>query len=85
MTKIVNEIKKLILASICFYQKYLSFDNGLARGLFVTDKVCRFQPSCSQYTYQAIAKYGILLGVWKGLRRIVRCHPWSKGGFNPLR
>jgi hypothetical protein len=37
-----------------------------------------FCPTCSEYTYQAIEKYGILSGSWRGLKRIMRCHPWSK-------
>jgi len=77
-------MKKIFLSLIRFYQRYLSFDQGWAKFLFLTDKVCRFRPTCSEYTYQAIEKYGILWGVWLGLKRIVRCHPWSKGGDDPL-
>ena len=77
-------MKQLILSSIRFYQRYLSFDNGLFRYLFLTDKACRFSPSCSEYTYQAIERYGIIYGSWLGLKRISRCHPWNKGGFDPV-
>ncbi|MFZ5365817.1 MAG: membrane protein insertion efficiency factor YidD [Patescibacteria group bacterium] len=77
-------MKKIFLSLIRFYQKYLSFNCGLAKALFLTDKVCRFQPSCSEYCYQAIEKYGILLGSWLGLKRILRCHPWNKGGYDPV-
>jgi hypothetical protein len=46
---------------------------------------CRFEPSCSEYTKQAILKYGLLKGVFKGLARISRCHPFSgKSGYDPL-
>ncbi len=74
-----------ILAAIRFYQKYLSFDRGLFKFLFVTDKTCRYSPTCSEYTYQAIEKYGILRGGWMGFKRVIRCHPWSKGGHDPVR
>jgi uncharacterized protein len=46
---------------------------------------CRFTPSCSLYTLQAIEKYGLLKGVLMGTRRILRCHPFSKGGFDPVK
>jgi len=77
-------LKKLVLALIRFYQKYLSLDQGFAKKLFITDAVCRFQPTCSEYTYQAVRKYGTFKGLWLGLKRIVRCHPWSKGGYDPV-
>ncbi len=45
---------------------------------------CRFTPSCSLYTLQAIEKYGLLRGGFMGARRVVRCHPFSEGGFDPV-
>ncbi len=78
-------MKKLMLVAIRFDQKYLNVNNSFVRALFLTDSSCRFIPTCSEYTYQAIEKYGILRGISKGLLRIVRCHPFSKGGHDPLK
>ncbi|MBI5619367.1 membrane protein insertion efficiency factor YidD [Candidatus Gottesmanbacteria bacterium] len=77
-------MKRAFLAAIRFYQKYLSFDTGILKFLFLTDKACRFRPTCSEYSYQAIEHYGIIYGSWLGLRRIIRCHPWNKGGYDPV-
>jgi uncharacterized protein len=46
---------------------------------------CRFEPSCSRYTEQAIVKHGLVRGSWMGIKRIVRCGPWNPGGFDPVR
>lgn len=77
-------MKKIILKIIRFYQKTKFFHGAIARQLFLTDKVCRFIPTCSEYTYQAVEKYGSAKGLLLGLKRIIRCHPWSQGGDDPL-
>jgi len=77
-------MKNIILKLIRFYQKTQFFHGEIARQLFLTDKVCRFTPTCSVYTYQAVEKYGSLKGLFIGLKRIIRCHPWNKGGYDPL-
>lgn len=63
--------KKIILTLLVFYKKYLS------RG-----ENCRFVPTCSQYTYQAVEKYGVVKGLWLGVKRISKCHPWGGGGVD---
>ncbi|GIW64331.1 MAG: putative membrane protein insertion efficiency factor [Patescibacteria group bacterium] len=78
-------LKNLILKSIRFYQKTSFFHGIIFKSLFLTDKVCRFTPTCSKYTYQAVEKYGSIKGLFLGLKRIIRCHPFSKGGYDPLK
>ncbi len=66
-------IRRPFLALIRLYQRWISplFPN-----------TCRYHPSCSQYTYEAIAKYGLFKGTLLGGWRILRCNPYSKGGFD---
>jgi putative membrane protein insertion efficiency factor len=45
---------------------------------------CLYLPTCSEYAYTALLRFGIVRGSWLALRRILRCHPWGKGGFDPL-
>ncbi len=61
----------ILIGSIRAYQKLISPMIG---------PHCRFHPTCSEYSIQAVRKYGVLLGSWKGIRRIFRCHPWHPGG-----
>ena len=68
-------MRRLLVACIRFYQR------GISRW---TPAVCRFTPTCSQYAVDAIEKYGALKGVWLAVRRICRCHPFNKGGYDPV-
>ena len=68
-------MRKLTLLLIRFYQ------NTISR---VTPPSCRFTPTCSHYTYEAIDKHGLAKGGWMGLKRISRCHPWHPGGYDPV-
>lgn len=77
-------MKKFVLKLIWLYQKSWFYRSAVLKTLYLSDNVCRFSPTCSEYTYQAIEKYGILAGSWKGFKRILRCHPWSKGGWDPV-
>lgn len=67
-------MKKIFIFLINLYQKISKY----------TPKVCRFYPSCSEYTKQAILKYGILKGCRLGFFRIIRCHPFNPGGHDPI-
>jgi putative membrane protein insertion efficiency factor len=66
-----------VLAIILLYQKTLS--------KALPGNTCRFYPSCSHYTYQSIYKYGVLRGGLMGTWRILRCNPFSEGGFDPVK
>ena len=68
-------MKSLFILLIRFYQRCISP---------LTPPACRFTPTCSQYTLEAIQKYGALRGTWLGIKRICRCHPWGGSGYDPV-
>ena len=69
-------IKRLFILPIILYQKVISpFLPGS----------CRFNPTCSEYSKQAILKYGVIYGIFLSFKRIIKCHPWGKGGHDPIK
>ena len=75
--------KKFFLILIRTYQKTLSFDHGPLK-FFRPCGQCKYYPSCSEYALQAINKYGVLKGFYKAFKRLMHCHPWSQGGYDPV-
>lgn len=67
-------MKKIVLKILVFYKRYISRGNH-----------CRFVPSCSEYCYQAVDKYGIVKGLFLGFKRVLRCNPLGKGGVDLLK
>ena len=68
-------MKYLLIACIQFYRKYISP---------LKKPSCRFRPTCSQYSLEAVSKYGAWKGSYLAIRRILKCHPFHKGGNDPL-
>ena len=72
-------MKKIFIKMIEWYQKNISI------WLESKNIKCKYYPTCSEYTKQAIEKYGVLKGIGLGIWRILRCNPFSKGGYDPLK
>lgn len=68
-------MKRLLIAMVRFYRKNISP---------LRPPCCRYIPTCSQYALEALEKYGALKGSWLALRRFLRCHPFHKGGYDPV-
>ena len=68
-------LAKGLVAPIRFYQRFISP---------LTPPSCRFTPTCSQYAVEAIQKHGPVRGLWLALKRLLRCHPWGGGGYDPV-
>jgi len=67
--------QRAVMAMLRFYKKYLSAMIGAT---------CKFEPSCSMYMYEAVERYGAIKGVWMGLKRLARCQPCTRGGYDPV-
>lgn len=70
-------MSKICMLLIRFYQKFIS-------KYILVGSHCRFTPTCSQYAYEAYKKYGFIKGTYLTIRRILRCNPFHKGGYDPL-
>ncbi len=70
-----TSMRTLLLTTIKAYQRWISPLLG---------SNCRFYPTCSHYAAEAIERYGVCKGTWLALRRLLRCHPWHPGGFDPV-
>jgi putative membrane protein insertion efficiency factor len=68
-------VKKVLLGLIGLYRRYISP---------LTSPSCRFEPTCSRYAMEAIGKYGAAKGAYLALRRILKCHPFHRGGYDPV-
>ncbi|HEX9058864.1 MAG TPA: membrane protein insertion efficiency factor YidD [Clostridia bacterium] len=66
----------VLIGLVKFYQKYISA---------IKPKSCRFYPTCSQYTVEALEKYGSMKGLYLAVRRILKCHPFNPGGYDPVK
>ncbi|MFA6120546.1 MAG: membrane protein insertion efficiency factor YidD [Sideroxydans sp.] len=68
-------MRRILLSMVRGYQRFISP---------MYPPSCRFTPSCSQYSYEAISRHGVVKGVWLSIKRVGRCHPWNPGGYDPI-
>ncbi|MBI5466893.1 MAG: membrane protein insertion efficiency factor YidD [Candidatus Kerfeldbacteria bacterium] len=76
-------MRRVVSRLIVIYQQTLSPDHGWNRAAH-PHGFCRYYPTCSEYTRQAVMRFGVMSGLWLGFRRILRCHPWAAGGIDQL-
>lgn len=77
-------LTRLLIGLIKIYQKTFSMDHGWFKNLY-PHGYCRFRPTCSEYAIMAIEKNGAIKGSIKAMWRILRCNPWNKGGYDPVK
>lgn len=78
-------MKYILMLFIKIYQATLSLDHGLMGKLLPGYRVCIYHPSCSEYGYESIKRYGTFIGGYLTAKRIISCGPWSKGGYDPVK
>jgi len=71
----MNYVRSAAILPLRFYKRFISP---------LLPPMCRFEPTCSVYAMQAIEKHGVIRGVWLGVRRLARCHPFNPGGWDPV-
>ncbi len=76
--------KKVAIKLIKGYRKTHFLQRQIAKTIFMTENICRFTPTCSEYTEEAIRKYGVKKGTLLGVKRVLRCNPATKGGYDPV-
>lgn len=75
--------KKVFDKTIKIYQKTLSPDSGWLKGFFPKG-VCRYYPTCSEYSRQSVCEHGLIRGGLYSIKRVLKCNPLSKGGYDPI-
>lgn len=78
-------MKKFLISLIKAYQKTISPDKGFLNKIGLKkSQTCGFYPTCSDYSIEALSKYGLFKGLFLSLKRVLRCHPWQKNFIDPL-